>query len=161
MPRAPVLLALLAGCAALAAGCGGKQVSREEYVQTLAAPLGRVDAALALMEAAPPEGLEAAALQARQGLLAAAGSIEAIEPPERLFEAHELLVAGIRGLAGEVEELARQSLSAEIPDVLDRIEQLPSVAKLQQAQELFAREDVTLEIGSESPPPTSVAAETG
>ena len=161
MSRPPVLLfAAVAGLAAVLAGCGGKAVSKEDYVQALATPLGQVDAALTLMVGKSPNELAAAAAQTRQGLLAAAGTIEAIEPPERLFEAHSLLVEGIRGLAGEVGDLARQSPSAEISDMLDRIEKLPSVAKLQQAEGLFAREDVTLEIGS-TLLPASVPAETG
>lgn len=135
------------------AGCGGKAVSKDEYVQAVALPLGQVDAALRLLESAPPGELEAAAAQARQGLLAAADELEAIDPPERLFEAHRLLLEGTRELAREVEEVARQNASAETADTLDRVKGLPSLATLQQAQELLAREDVTLEIG-QSPLPT-------
>lgn len=160
--RSPVLRArflVLLALAAAVAGCG-REVSREEYVQAVAAPLGQVDAALRIVEAASPDELPAAAEQARARLLAAADALDAIEPASGLSEAHRLLRGGVRELAGDVVEIARRGLSQAIPATLDAIQALPSLKKLQRAQELYAREEVTLVIGSTLPPETGTA-ETG
>ncbi len=155
------LLALLlaAGLAAVAAGCG-KAVSKGDYEQAVAPLLGQVDAALSLVEGASAGELAAAAEEARPLLLAAADGLDGVGAPKGLSEAHNLLVEGIRELADDVVEVAGASSSQGIPEVLDAIAAMPSLEKLQRAQELFAREEVTLEIGS-APVATTGAADTG
>jgi hypothetical protein len=147
MRQARVHVPLVAVCLAVAlAGCG-KAVSKSEYVQSVAGPLGQVDAALRLVEAAEPEGLADAAAAARPLLLAAADDLDEIDRAKGLSEAHNLLVEGVRELADDIVDVAAESASGDIPALLDAIAALPSLQKLQRAQELFAREEVTLELG--------------
>jgi len=164
MLPARVLVLLLAVGLAAAAGCG-KAVSKGEYEQAVAGPLGQVDAALRLVESATPDGIAAAAEEARPLLLSAADSLDEVGAPKGLSEAHGLLVEGIRELADDVVEVAGASASQGIPEVLDAIAAMASLEKLQRAQELFAREGVTLEIGPVPGPvigpPETAAVETG
>jgi hypothetical protein len=150
------LLALLSAlCLGTAlAGCG-KAVSKDEYVRAVAEPLGQVDAALGSVAAASSEDLQRAAENARPRLLAAADALDGIDPAKGLSEAHSLLVQGIRELADDVVAVAGESDSQDIPEILDAIEAMPSLAKLRRAQELFEREEVTLELPAALEPATS------
>ncbi len=140
------LLALgLLAALPLAAGCGGG-VSKEEYVASVSGHLGQVDAALASLEAAPAEALTETAADVQLRLVAAAAALAALEPPGALEEAHGALVEGVRALADEIGGVAALAASGvELPQALEQLSSLPSLAKLAEARELFAREDVELE----------------
>lgn len=146
------LLALgLLAALPLAAACGGGGVSKEEYVDAVSAQLGAVDAALAVLEAAPPEEVTAAAADVQLRLVAAADALGTLEPPGALEEGHEALAEGVRALADEVGGVAALAASgAELPAVIEELSSLPSLATLAEARELFEREDVELEPGPAS-----------
>jgi hypothetical protein len=155
MLRARLLVPVLAAIiVAAGAGCG-KAVSKGDYEQAVAPLLGQIDSALRLVESATPDDIAAAAEEARPLLLSAADGLDEVGAPKGLSEAHNLLVDGIRELADDVVEVAGASSAQDIPEVLDAIATMPSLEKLQRAQELFAREEVTLEIG------TTLVGETG
>ncbi|MCL4290685.1 MAG: hypothetical protein KJ051_10480 [Thermoleophilia bacterium] len=129
----------------LAAGCGGG-VSKEEYVASVSAQLGQVDAALATLEAARPDEVAAVATDVQLRLVAAANALAALEPPDALEEAHGVLVEGVRALADEIGGVVTLAASgAELPQALEQLSELGSLAKLAEARELLAREDVELE----------------
>jgi hypothetical protein len=161
MLRRGLVVFFALGLAALVAGCG-KAVPKDEYQRAAAEPLGQVDAALRLVENATPEGLGAAAEDARPMLIAAAQSLDEVGAPKGLSEAHALLVEGIGELADDIADVAGASASQDIPEALEAIEAMPALDKLQRAQELFAREGVTLVVGpAPLPLPETGGAETG
>jgi len=142
--RRLLVLGLLAALP-LAAGCGGG-VSKEEYVASVSAQLGQVDSALATLEAARPDEVAAVATDVQLRLVAAANALDALEPPDALEEAHGVLVEGVRALADEIGRVVTLAASgAELPQALEQLSELGSLAKLAEARELLAREDVELE----------------
>jgi len=149
-----LFVTVVLACALAASGCGGEELTKEQYVEQAAGPLGDVDTALTALEDAPPSELAAEADRAEAALLAAAASLEQIDAPEALREAHDLLVEGLRELAGELDPVLAGP-AADVAGTVERIESLPALEKLGRARERFGQEDVTLEFGEPQPPPGS------
>lgn len=113
---------------------------------SVSAQFGQVDAALATLEAARPDEVAAVATDVQLRLVAAANALAALEPPDALEEAHGVLVEGVRALADEIGRVVTLAASgAELPQALEQLSELGSLAKLAEARELLAREDVELE----------------
>jgi hypothetical protein len=134
----------------IAAGCGGEELTKEQYVEATAAPLGSIDTALLRLELASPDELGPMAAQTEGALLTAADRLETIDAPEELREAHDLLVDGVRELAAELESLLGGSPD-DVEAAVEQIMSLQALEKLDRARERFAQEDVVLEFGSSQP----------
>lgn len=152
MRRLLVLLALSVACGLAASGCGGEELTKEQYVDEAAAPLGAVDDALTALGSSSPDDLASEANRAQAALLAAAAALEQIDAPEALREAHDLLVDGIRELAGGLDGIVTGP-PEDVESTVERIASLAALEKLARARERFEQEDVTLEFGEPPPPP--------
>jgi hypothetical protein len=150
MRRLLVLLALSVACGLAASGCGGEEITKEQYVDEAAAPLGEVDAALSALGSSSPDDLASEAARAQAALLAAAATLEQIDAPAELRAAHDLLVEGVRELAGGLDGILTGP-AGDVASTVDRIESLPALEKLDRARERFSQEDVTLEFGQPAP----------
>jgi hypothetical protein len=151
MGRAVLVAIAIVGSLALA-GCGGEELTKEQYVEQAAASLGSVDSALAELQDASAATLVSEVDRAETALLAAAAALQEIDAPEELREGHRLLVEGIRELAGELLSVLTAPVG-DVADTVERIESLPALEKLARARERFAQEDVTLELGKPPPQP--------
>ena len=140
------LLALgLLAALPLAAGCGGG-VSKEEYVASVSGQPGAGRCCARVARGRIGGGATETAADVQLRLVAAATALAALEPPGALEEAHGALVEGVRALADEIGGVAALAASGvELPQALEQLSSLPSLAKLAEARELFAREDVELE----------------
>jgi hypothetical protein len=148
MSKAVVLLALLVSSALLAAcggGGGGTTLSKEEYGQTVAQAgdsLGQAFEELATKasDAAQSDISSGEDLNTMMDTLATvlgdaaakvnaqADTLEGLDPPEDAQAANDKLVAGLRALAGDVEELQTAVENGDFANVLDLAAKFQEVA---------------------------------
>ena len=139
-----MLIALVA-LAVLVAGCGGDQLSQEEYEQELS------QAAEDLSQASERLGTELSSAMAGDGDFAQAAEelgavrdqlnetadgLDGVEPPEEAADAHDRLVDALRAYSGELEQFQgalEDGDTAEITESLSGLENLESLQDLQEA----------------------------
>lgn len=131
---------------AAASGCGGgDRLSKDAYQQELDAAIQKVEQAFeGLGESLQKVGSGSGSLDQVAGevgniqdeLNAAADDLDGITPPEDAEASHDTLVAGMRGLADDLEEFKaaiEDGDTGAIDRFSDEAQSLPSVKKLEEA----------------------------
>jgi hypothetical protein len=146
------LTALLLGVVALA-GCagGGDRLSKEEYQAEVRQVGATLSSALGGVDTEGAGGLSAVQGQVEElqaALRDAAAGLDELTPPEDVEGAHEKLVQGIRGFAGDLDDLKdaleRQDLAA-ISSFENGFTSSDSVKQIQEAAKELQEKGYALE----------------
>jgi hypothetical protein len=132
------LLAVAVLAALLAAGCGGEggRLSKEAYEDRVDVVLDAISGTFELGPETPPQEVRPELARAADSLRRVEQELAGIEPPAEVESAHLLLAAGVRELAGSLEELASGIEGVDDPVLLsDALAELPRVRGLEQLQE--------------------------
>lgn len=128
-----VVIPCLAALALIAAGCGGDEVSKDEYessVRSAGTALEKTFGSLgsSLSDSSSPEDAAKELEQGADALDKAAGDLGDIEAPSEIEDAHDDVVEGLAALADEFREGAKAAAGGDVDSLVEFATSLQSSA---------------------------------